>query len=167
MPHAVRSFDEGLKSVRAARRFLEETLDAWSVSGFDFGAPLVLTELATNAVLFATPPYWVRLAFDSSELRVEVHDNSPRLPRRRDYGVEATTGRGLNLVVALCDDWGVTTNNAGKMVWATVRADDEATVDSVVHRGEEPTGPRVPAEAGMRASDRSFANRAVDQRWAA
>ena len=69
---------------------------------------------------------------------MEVHDNSARLPRRRDYGVDATTGRGIDLVVALSDDWGVTTNNAGKIVWATVRADDESArsfADSAGDRG--------------------------------
>ena len=50
MRDVVRSFDAGLKSVRGARGFLTETLEDWQVDGFDFGGPVVLTELATNAV---------------------------------------------------------------------------------------------------------------------
>ena len=96
------------------------------MAGYDFGAPLVLTELATNAVVFSPPPFSVRLSFEAGRLRVEVHDNSMRLPRPRNYGPEATNGRGLHVVAGLCDDWGATANNAGKVVWATVRPDDES-----------------------------------------
>lgn len=167
MPDAVRSFGEGLKSVRPARRFLGETLAAWSVGGYEFGAPLVVTELATNAVLFATPPFWVRLSFDAGELRVEIHDNSVRLPRRRAYGVEATTGRGLNIVDALSHGWGITRNNAGKMVWATVRADNDVPEGSVVDHDEESTSPAVPANASDRSARLPFADVAHDHRWAA
>ncbi len=125
MRDTVRSFGDGLKSVREARHFLVGMLEDWQLEGFDFGGPLVLTELATNAALYAPPPYLVRLSFDVGELRVEVHDSSVRPPRRRDYGQDATTGRGLNLVAELCDDWGYTPDGAGKIVWASVRVDEE------------------------------------------
>jgi hypothetical protein len=127
----------------------------------------VVTELATNAVLFATPPFWVRLSVEPSALRVEIHDNSTRLPRPRDYGVEATTGRGLKLVIALCDDWGVTPNNAGKMVWATVRADEDGAGHHVAGRGEEPSAPPAHEQADVGMPDRSSAAGAVDKGRAA
>jgi hypothetical protein len=95
------------------------------VAGYDFGAPLVLTELATNAVVFSPPPFSVRLSFESGRLRVEVHDSRARLPRLRHLGPEATKGRGLHLVAGLCDDWGATPTDTGKMVWAAIRPDDE------------------------------------------
>jgi signal transduction histidine kinase len=124
MPDVAASFHEGIRSVRTARRLVVETLENWAVAGYDFGAQQVLTELATNAVLFSPPPFRVRLSFEAGRLRVEVHDNTTRLPRPRNYGPEATTGRGLHLVAELCDDWGATPNGTGKMVWATVRRDE-------------------------------------------
>lgn len=100
----------------------------WAAAGYDFGAPLVLTELAANAVLHARTPYEVRLSFTAPRLVVEVLDASPRLPRRRQYETDAGTGRGLTLVTALCDDWGAKATPEGKVVWATVRPDDEMPV---------------------------------------
>ncbi len=147
MQDTVRSFAEGLKSVRAARRFLVEMLEDWQVEGFDFGGPLVLTELATNAALYTPPPYLVRLSFDVGELRIEVHDSSLRPPRRRDYGQDATTGRGLNLVAELCDDWGYTPNGVGKIVWASVRVDETPLAD-LFDLDDFDVVPASPAAAG-------------------
>ncbi len=126
MPEAARSFHEGMRSIRTARRFVTDVLEDWAVAGYDIAAPLVLTELATNAVVFSPPPYRVRVSYDAGRLRVEVHDTNERLPRPRNYGPEATNGRGLHVVAGLCDDWGATASNGGKVVWATVRPDDES-----------------------------------------
>lgn len=126
MPDVTRSFPEGPRSVRTARRFLTASLEDWGVTGYDFGAPLVLTELATNAVVFSPPPFWVRLSYEAGRLRVEVHDSRARLPRLRQIGPEATKGRGLHVVAGLCDDWGATPTDAGKMVWAAVRSDADS-----------------------------------------
>lgn len=41
-----------------------------------------------------------------------------RQPRHRIAGEEATSGRGLSIVEALSDEWGVSQNSSGKTVWA-------------------------------------------------
>jgi anti-sigma regulatory factor (Ser/Thr protein kinase) len=124
MPQASRSFSAAPSAVGDARRFLLELLQDWSGEGFEFGGPLVLTELVTNAVLHAHSPYEVRLSLLATHLVVEVHDTSPRLPLRRHYELDATTGRGMTLVSTLCSDWGVEPTAGGKVVWAHVRPDE-------------------------------------------
>ena len=152
MGDVTRPFHEGIRSVRAARRFVLDTLVDWGVAGYDFGAPLVVTELATNAVLFSPPPYRVKLTFDGGRLRVEVHDSNGRLPRLRNYGPEATTGRGLHLVDGLCDDWGATRDDAGKIVWATVRPDDEAARPLPPEQGQDSESLTAPAPTDRRST---------------
>lgn len=52
----------------------------------------------------------------SASARIEVHDSgggTPRIPDARDEG-----GRGLLLVAALSDSWGVGKRDPGKVVWA-------------------------------------------------
>lgn len=108
------------RSVPAARRFAYETLEGWGLAGTDVGddALLCVSELATNALLHGVPPgrhFLVFLRWDGHVLRVEVHDSGPGVPRvaaGRDEG-----GRGLFLVAALSDQWGVREREPGKAVW--------------------------------------------------
>ncbi len=58
-----------------------------------------------------------------SRLRVEVTDSSDALPMQRDYAPSAPTGRGLMIVDALADRWGVDTDESGKTVWFELVAD--------------------------------------------
>jgi anti-sigma regulatory factor (Ser/Thr protein kinase) len=112
------TFHGGLNSVRDARRFLAVVLEDWGADRFDFGAPQVVSELATNAALHARTTFTVDVHLEDECLLIEVSDASPRVPRARHYAVDATTGRGIGLVAALSSDWGTTVNGAGKTVWA-------------------------------------------------
>ena len=132
MPTASRTFPGGLSSVRDARRFLSTALQAWDGAGYDFGAPQVLSELATNAALHARSSYTVTVALDDDGLLLEVTDASPRLPRARNYAADATTGRGMGLVAALSLEWGTATAGParpGKTVWARVAPDETGLED--------------------------------------
>ena len=126
MPTATRTFTGGLDSVRDARRFLSAALLAWDAGDYDFGAPQVLSELATNAALHARSSYTVMVRLDEQSLLLEVTDGSARLPRARRYAADATTGRGMGLVAALSEEWGTTSVNGGKTVWARVAPDQTA-----------------------------------------
>lgn len=81
---------------------------------------LVCSELVTNAVLHADGPCRVRLRHLGGRVRLEVHDPSPRLPLQRAADPTSTNGRGMALVAALADDWGVEEAQGGKCVWAEV-----------------------------------------------
>ena len=113
-----------LSTISQARQFLRAALDEWAVDGYDMAAPQVLTELATNAALHARSAYTVHLRLEPGALLVEVTDSSPVLPQQRHYGTGATTGRGIALVEALSDTWGVQSSPTGKTVWCRVSSDD-------------------------------------------
>lgn len=87
--------------------------------GFD--AALVITsELATNAMLHAQTDFEVVVLATGIGIRIEVHDRSVRMPRRKRYSDQSGTGRGLLLVETLADDAGAEQTSEGKVVWAIV-----------------------------------------------
>lgn len=84
----------------------------------DLRVALVVTELVTNSVKHADAAPELTLDWDGTRLRVEVYDEGEGLPVRRDAGMTATSGRGLALVEAVADRWGVIERDKGKVVWA-------------------------------------------------
>ncbi len=100
-----------------ARRFVERTLRRWQRSDIAEVACLLTSELVTNAVLHARSPVELVVALTDGELRVEVHDSSPRPATHSPVAVTETRGRGLGLVERLSDDWGVDPLEPGKSVW--------------------------------------------------
>lgn len=104
-------------SVRDVRRLVRDVLERWEHASCDT-AELLVSELATNAVIHARSRYTVsvrRLSGDG--IRVEVADASPATPVRRHYSETSGTGRGLGLVEDLAASWGIDRTPAGKRVW--------------------------------------------------
>jgi two-component sensor histidine kinase len=86
-------------------------------------AELGVSELVTNACLHARTAITVGLRLmDSGEVRIEVSDDSPRLPLKQSFNAMSTTGRGLRLLSAY-GSWGVEDANGGKLVWFQPAAD--------------------------------------------
>jgi anti-sigma regulatory factor (Ser/Thr protein kinase) len=107
---------------RSARHFLARTLCGWGHAGLLLDdAELVVTELATNAVVHARSPFSVLLRPEGAGVRVSVHDHSHIRPLMREPGPLATSGYGLRLVNALAVNWGVQPSTDGKTVWAELR----------------------------------------------
>jgi hypothetical protein len=69
------------------------------------GAELIVSELATNAVRYGTPPLRLRL-IRGETLTCEVHDTSPVTPHLRHARTVDEGGRGLFIVSQLADQWG-------------------------------------------------------------
>ena len=92
--------------------------------GIDLDDVLVmLSELATNAVRHAGGGFEVALLDTADGVRVEVADSSPSVPQAQWVPAGATSGRGLAIVDALSDAWGVTAlEGGGKAVWFEARA---------------------------------------------
>jgi anti-sigma regulatory factor (Ser/Thr protein kinase) len=82
-------------------------------------AALVVTELATNAVLHAGGLLYVRLWHGGGRLRLEVADASESGPEQGAPGT--MSGRGLLIVSAMADAWGTEPRPGGKIVWAELR----------------------------------------------
>jgi anti-sigma regulatory factor (Ser/Thr protein kinase) len=78
---------------------------------------LLVSETVTNAIKHADPPVELRLHREGERLRVEVRDTSPRHPVVRAYDPDRESGRGMELVEALADTWGVCGCAPGKVVW--------------------------------------------------
>jgi PAS domain S-box-containing protein len=84
---------------------------------------LVVSELTGNALLHGAPPVSLVVGPGSSpdSARIEVHDASRTLPVRARAAVrgnEGLTGRGLGLIDAVAQRWGVEATGGGKAVWA-------------------------------------------------
>ena len=106
-------------SASQARAFVCRHLLAHDLAGMVGEIQVVVSELATNAVLHAQTPFTVSLrAFDAT-LRLEVVDGSNLMPLMVVAGPLDLRGRGVATVQALSQDWGVLAHTAdGKSVWA-------------------------------------------------
>ncbi|MEV0204238.1 ATP-binding protein [Streptomyces sp. NPDC050788] len=132
------------RGARLARRLVSHRLNDW---GHPYAAPvnesltLITAELTANAVRHGHVPgrdFHIQLTLSEGVFRIEVTDTRaerrpPSTPPTPDSVSES--GRGLLLVSALADDWGVAPRPAapGKTVWAEVH----------VPSGGHPYTPRV------------------------
>jgi anti-sigma regulatory factor (Ser/Thr protein kinase) len=85
---------------------------------------LATGELFVNAIEHGSPgrgdTVTVTVECGRRELRVSVADRSSVLPGRRTGGGPEASGRGLTIIAALTDDWGVAPadpGTRGKKVW--------------------------------------------------
>ena len=109
-------------SVPTARHFVESILTAWGQPEHGWTAALLISELSANCALHARTSFTVRVQLTDAAVRLAVSDGSRRAPAVRDYGTEATTGRGLRMVGQLATEWGVELHEDGKTVWALIHA---------------------------------------------
>ena len=113
------------EAVREARGTVRRLLEGWGLAGLGETAELCASELATNAVLHARSPVLLAVALLPDAVRVEVEDESPGVIEAGplvDDGAES--GRGLAIVDALTESWGVEQHLAGKTVWFELRRPD-------------------------------------------
>ncbi len=104
-------------AVADARADLNRQLSRWGLEEAAFTAELVLSELITNAIRYATGPIRVRLLYDRT-LICEVSDTSSTSPHLRYAATEDEGGRGLFLVSQLVQHWGTRYTPEGKIIWA-------------------------------------------------
>lgn len=119
----------------ASKEFVADATQLASVRDFarsealDFGVDLdvdlltlLVGELAANAALHQDRPARLDLHLDDAGvLEISVADPSPAPARLIECEPWSTDGhRGLQLVAALSQDWGVETAGTGKRVWARI-----------------------------------------------
>jgi anti-sigma regulatory factor (Ser/Thr protein kinase) len=82
-------------------------------------AALLTTELVSNAIRHTRDELVLTVRLAGGRLRVGVSDSSHRRPQLVQAGKRDTSGRGLHLVEALADRWGVEPDERGlgKTVW--------------------------------------------------
>ncbi|MET9789194.1 ATP-binding protein [Streptomyces canus] len=108
-----------------ARDLTRITLADWRVTDRQDDVLLCVSELATNALLHGVPParcFRLDLSLGTDGvLRVEVHDSGPGEIHPTNPSPVGEHGRGLLLVAALADRWGVRERDPGKAVWCEFR----------------------------------------------
>ncbi len=119
-----------LARISELRGELRDALRRWGVPELVDTAELLASELVTNAIRHTDRDamFTARLYRDPSQdggarLRVEVEDESDLWPTRRTPGEQASSGRGLMLVEALADGWGVEPRGSGKRMWFELSAE--------------------------------------------
>lgn len=114
-----RDFGPNTAEIRRAREFVVTAAgDGGGATELADRLALVVSELASNAVLHAGTPFTVRVRRGDDIVRVEVLDRSAAQPTPRPLDPAAVSGRGLAIVGTLASDWGVDPNGDGKCVWA-------------------------------------------------
>jgi anti-sigma regulatory factor (Ser/Thr protein kinase) len=125
---------------RLARGFVRVTLSGWGLDALSEVTELLVSELSTNVVRASmnqdgSPRYaedgklpllWIRLLCDPSRLIIEVWDTLPTAlgaPVTRHPEPDEESGRGLEIIESLADDWGWETvpGWTGKKVWAALK----------------------------------------------
>ncbi|MDN3269931.1 SpoIIE family protein phosphatase [Streptomyces sp. MA15] len=99
-----------------ARRLARRQLSRWGMEELSDSVELLVSEVVTNAVRYASRPVTLRL-LRTDVLRCEVGDDVPQLPRLRQARATDEGGRGLYLVNRLARRWGATRLSTGKVVW--------------------------------------------------
>ena len=110
------------KEVAVARRFVADTLDEWGVGDLEEVASLLVSELVTNSVIHAGTDIALTLYSEGPQVRFEVRDGSTHPPVDFNVPPSSPNGRGVRIVAAMSDDWGVErVPGDGKAVWFTLK----------------------------------------------
>ncbi|GGR34841.1 ATP-binding protein [Streptomyces aurantiogriseus] len=101
------------------RRITTTHLQIWDLAELIDTVALAVSELVTNAVRHGQgKPVGLRVTNSAHELRIEVTDGSQERARLRYSAQNDESGRGLLLVDALTDRWGVSPD--GTTTWCSI-----------------------------------------------
>lgn len=113
------------EEVAALRRVLRIHLKIWGLEELTDAVQLCVSELVANVITHvgAGTPTTLAVSMNGAHLRVEVHDPDTRLlPTLVDATDDAETGRGMALVTATTDRWGVELRDERKVTWCEFAA---------------------------------------------
>ncbi|MEU9560859.1 ATP-binding protein [Streptomyces sp. NPDC048161] len=135
------------RSVSFSRRRTARLVREWGFPGLAGDAALLISELATNALLHGAVRgrlFRVQLTLTATVLRVAVSDpRGERLPDLREATADECYGRGLLIVMGIADHWGVEPRTVGKTVFAEL---------ALRQRPDMPMGPREVRAGPSRAA---------------
>ena len=114
-----RVFPNAPAGVRDARAFVADALRDTNPHVVDI-AMLMVSELATNAVVHTTSPFGIGVDRHDHEIRISVTDHGDGTPHLRHASSADTDGRGLGIVDAFAVEWGVDQGRDSKTVWFTI-----------------------------------------------
>ncbi|MGE7438507.1 MULTISPECIES: amino acid permease [Kitasatospora] len=115
---AVWELDSDPATVATARAAASGQLYEWGLEELSFTTELIVSELVTNAIRYASAgPIHVRLIRDRS-LVCEVSDTGHTSPHLRNAATDDEGGRGLFIIAQLTRRWGTRYTATGKTIWA-------------------------------------------------
>ena len=130
---ARRTFPGQPGQVSAARRWLAQMIDGFAAMD---EVLLACSELATNAIMHSDSgqpggQFTVRLAIRQDIVRVEVLDQGGAGPGRHQvpggegghFEDSSQCGRGLTIVAAITDAWGMAGDHGGRTTWCEIRSE--------------------------------------------
>ncbi|MFE6591130.1 ATP-binding protein [Streptomyces sp. NPDC057781] len=112
------------EQVSSLRRALRMHLEYWGLHELRDAAELCASELVANVIrhVGAGTPSTLVASLNGSNLRIEIHDPDARaLPTLACTGPDAEEGRGMVLVDAISDRWGVELTGDRKVTWCEFR----------------------------------------------
>jgi anti-sigma regulatory factor (Ser/Thr protein kinase) len=121
--HQVLALQPGPGAPRVARNALRAWLAGDDLRQLDTEVLIVVSELVTNAVLHARTTLELSYVAEGNNIEVSVRDLDirpwqPSLSPPANWPSLSLGGRGLAIVAAMADEWGVTETRDGKQVWA-------------------------------------------------
>jgi anti-sigma regulatory factor (Ser/Thr protein kinase) len=122
-------------------------------------ALLVVSELITNGLVHARTEIELHVRVQRNSVFIAVRDESARPLELKDAAPLDTGGRGLHIVEALAERWGVHTEPQGKVVWCQLRADRA--------RPSRPGGPEAVPAGESPGHDEQAARLGGPGRWRA
>lgn len=137
-----------LGSVRTGRHFVRDTLLEWDLARLVEDAELAVSELVANAVRYAKTDVMIRVSA-ATEVTITVTDQVPALHRPFHGAPDdllAESGRGLRIVAAVADDWGIEASAGGKSVWFSLTLPDRASANAHLHSIMQGSARAEPAE---------------------
>ncbi|MFE7269848.1 ATP-binding protein [Streptomyces sp. NPDC057623] len=158
--------------VAALRRTVRQHLGSWGLHDVIDQAQLCVSELVSNVITHVGhgTPATLMVAMNGLHLRVEVHDPDTRaLPTLVDADRDSESGRGMALVDAVADRWGVQLHPDRKVTWCEfatgLTAPDGHVARGDVTRAEALLGiyraARLPREQSLRGLSMTTAEEAV------
>ncbi|WP_436759030.1 ATP-binding protein [Streptosporangium sp. V21-05] len=105
------------EAVGVVRRLAREVLVGWGISTMTENVTMVVSELVSNAVVHGQAPITLSLHRHGRIVCGEVTDHSAVWSAPLPAGPDSEHGRGLAIVAAYADRWGVESAPQGKTVW--------------------------------------------------
>ncbi|MET9500968.1 ATP-binding protein [Streptomyces sp. NPDC006622] len=108
------------EEVSALRHAVRAQLSAWDLQGLIDSAQVCVSELVSNVITHVGrgAPADLAISWRGTRLRIEVRDPDARaLPTLVAASEEAEGGRGMALVDALADRWGIELHDDCKVTW--------------------------------------------------
>ncbi|MFE9649834.1 ATP-binding protein [Streptomyces sp. NPDC006365] len=114
------SFVAEPEEIAGLRRIMRLHLGLWGLHEVIDAAQLCVSELASNVITHVGvgTPTTLAVSMSGARLRIEVHDPDTRaLPTLVHAGSDSENGRGMALVDATADHWGVQLRADRKVTW--------------------------------------------------